>query len=137
MTKLLRSLLWSFVLMLAMILCWTGFYWALKALWWGINIFNWFDLSWINFLAQWIPGVGSGVLGGYAAMAILETRIRDTSAAGLRIFPYLLVGLPAGMLMLSLIEIRPENDLAILVGFFTQPIGLEFRSREESQSLGA
>ena len=137
MTKLLRSLLWSFVLMLAMILCWTGFYWALKALWWGINIFNWFDLSWINFLTEWIPGVGSGFLGGYAAMAILETRIRDIYAAALRTFPYIFVGFPAGVLLLSLIEIRPESDLAIVIGFFTLPIGLEFRSWGENQRLRA
>jgi len=96
MTKFLRSLLWSFVLMLAMILCWIGFYWALKALWWGINIFNWFNLFWINFLTEWIPGVGSGFLGGYAAMAILETRIRGIYAAALRIFPYILWASPLG-----------------------------------------
>ena len=117
MIKSLRSLLWSFVLILTMTLCWLGFYWALKALWWGINIFNWFDLSWINSLAEWIPGAGSGFFGGYAAMAILETRVRDIYAATLRIFPYLFVGLPAGMLLLSLIEIRPESDLAIVIGF--------------------
>ena len=70
-------------------------------------------------------------------MAILETRIRDIYAAALRTSPYIFVGFPAGMLLLSLIEIRPESDLAIVIGFFTLPIGLEFRSWGENQRLRA
>ena len=113
-----------------MVLCWVGCYWALKILWWWINLLNWFDLSWINFAAEWFPGIGHGAMGGYIAMAILTPRIKDTNAVAFRILPYLFIGLPAGALMLSVIQIRPEYDLAILIGFFTAPIGFELRSWE-------
>ena len=128
--KILLSLLWSLVFLLVMVLCWAGCYWALKILWWGINLFNWFDLSWINLATEWLPGIGAGVMGGYAAMAILTPRIKDTNAVAFRIFPYLFIGFPAGGLMLSAIQIRTEYDLAILIGFFTLPIGFELRSWE-------
>ncbi len=68
MTRFLCSPLWSSVIMFAMILCWIGFYRVLEVLWWGINILNWADLSRINFLAEWTPGITPGVLGGYPVM---------------------------------------------------------------------
>ena len=43
MTRFLCSLLWSSVIMFAMILCWIGLI-GIEVLWWGINILNWADL---------------------------------------------------------------------------------------------